>query len=352
MKKTSFFPVLLPILLVSAFPGIAHAQFFKQLLNSVKNTAQNRANDKASQTTNQGLDKVDGATQIKSTSGSSGTSTAGSAGATSPGVSTGSSSRSSAGDTSAANATMKALGLWTAGGGVSAADSVAAIRSFMTASGGSGIFYQYQTVITSKKGNSRDTSNSYLAANGNGRSEMRINMPGVSSGKIINIGHATQRQYSVMLDPDDKTYSLNVIDTSLINSGGGENYQVTKIGNETVHGYPCIHSKMVSTIGSGLFKSKSTMDIWTSTAVPGYALYKKLGSIENVKPKMMAALDNAGAGGFFVKMVAGDKDYTMTMSLVQAEEKTFPGSLFQIPAGYKQSNETMTQHMLSGAKKQ
>lgn len=347
MKKTSFFPVLLPILFVCVCPGIAHAQFFKQLLNSAKNTAQNRANDKASQTTNQTLDKVDGATQIKSKNGSSGTSTTG----TAAGASAGASSGSSAGDTSAANATMKTLGLWTGGGGVSAADSVAAIKSFKTASGGSGIFYQYQTLITSKKGNSRDTSNLYLAANGNGRSEMRINMPGASSGMIINIGHATQRQYSVLLDPDEKTYSLNVIDTSLINSGAGENYQVTKIGNETVQGYPCIHSKLVSTIGSGLFKSKTTMDIWTSTAVPGYSLFKRLSTLQNVKPKMMAALENAGAGGFFVKMVAGDKDYSMTMALVQAEEKTFPASLFEIPAGYTKSDETMMSHMLSGAKK-
>jgi hypothetical protein len=72
--------------------------------------------------------------------------------------------------------------------------------------------------------------------------------------------------------------------------------------------------------------------------------------IQNIRPKMMIALDDAGAGGFFVKMVAGDKDYSLTMLLARAEEKTFPSSLFMIPSGYKESQETVTSKMMSGAK--
>ncbi len=352
MKKLAF-PSVLLLLFAAVCPAATHGQLFKQLLNTVKNTASNRANDKAGQSTNQVLDKADGATQINSKSGTTGVGPGAASGS-----GAGSASGSSAGTTGVGGGAtdsasmMRALAMMTGGGGVSAADSAAAIKGFMTASGGSGYFFQYQMTVNSKKGVSKDTTTSWFTNSGNGRSEMRINYPGVTSGKIITIAHATQRQYSVLLDPNDKTYSLNVIDTALINSGGGEDYQVTRIGSETVGGYSCIHSKVVSTMGSRMFKSTTTFDIWTSTSVPGYALYKKMGSVENVKPKMMVALDNAGAGGFFVKMTSGDKDYSFTMLLTRAEAQSFPASLFQIPSGYKQSQETMMSRMMSGAKKQ
>lgn len=351
MKKLTF-PSILLLLFAAVCPAATHAQLFKQLLNTVKNTASNRANDKAGQSTNQVLDKADGATQIKTASGSTGSGTG-----TGSGSGTGSAGGSSSGKTGIGGGAtdsasmMKALGLMTGGGGVSAADSAAAIKSFMTASGGSGYLFQYQITMNSKKGGSKDTTTSWFTNNGNGRSEMRLNYPGVTSGKIITIAHATQRQYSVLIDPDDKTYSLNVIDTALINSGGGEDYQVTRIGSESVGGYACIHSKVVSKIGMGLFKSTTSFDIWTSTSVPGYALFKKMGSLENVKPKMMVALDNAGAGGFFVKMTSGAKDYSFTMLLTRADAQSFPASLFEIPSGYTKSDETMMSEMMKGAKK-
>jgi hypothetical protein len=346
MKKTPILPIALLLL-----PGLiccqpSQAQFFKNVLNSVKQTVQSKSNDKASQVTSKSFDKVTGLPDSKTKTGSTGTT--GTTG-TPPGSGK-SGAAANPSDTSAGAATMKALGLFTGGGGVSAADSAAAIKSFRTASGSSGYYYQWQTTATSKRGTSRDTSNTYFASNGNGRNEMRINMPGATSGKIITIGHAAQRGYTILLDPDDKTYSLNIIDTGLINSGAGETYQVKKIGTEMVQGYSCIHSRLTSTIGSGMFKSTSTEDIWTSTAVPGYELFMQMASIQNVKPKMMVALENAGAGGFFVKMTAGDKNYSMTMVLAKAEQKTFPASMFMIPAGYKESNETMMSHMMKGAK--
>jgi beta-lactamase class D len=106
---------------------------------------------------------------------------------------------------------------------------------------------------------------------------------------------------------------------------------------------------MVTTSGSGLFKSKSEEDLWTSTAVPGYALYKRLAAVSGIRPQMMQALEQAGADGFFVKMTAAGKDYSMTMSLMHAEEKSNPASLFEIPAGYTKTDENMMQHMMATA---
>ena len=59
MKPISFFIAALTCLFASMSPITGHAQFFKSLLDNVKNTAQGRANAKASQTTNNVIDKVD-----------------------------------------------------------------------------------------------------------------------------------------------------------------------------------------------------------------------------------------------------------------------------------------------------
>ncbi|MEP7280158.1 MAG: DUF4412 domain-containing protein [Bacteroidota bacterium] len=255
-------------------------------------------------------------------------------------------------DTSSADLTMKTLGNLMGGGGVSAADSAAAIKSFMSAKGGNGFFYQYATSITTKQsGTTADTSNRYFTSSGEGRSEMNIPaMMGVKgANSMIILAHAHQRHYSLNLDQHDKTYSLNVIDSTLI-ARGRSDYRVTKIGNETVQGYNCIHARLVSTFGSGRFSSTSTMDIWTSTNVPGYALFKSYTTSQNITPGMLQALEQAGCNGFFVKMTNQDKNVSMNMQLIKAQQMNLPASLFRIPAGYTLSDENMIQHMI-GTKK-
>jgi len=250
-------------------------------------------------------------------------------------------------DTSSADIAMKALGNLTGGGGVSAADSAAAIKSFKTATGGSGFYYETTITVTSKeRGTVKSKSKSYFTIGGEGRSEMNMAaMMGVNNGSpMIGISHATKPMYTIIIDDGSKTYSLNVIDTSLIN-GTGETYTVTKIGNETVEGYNCIHSKIVSS-SKGVFKSSISMDIWTSTAVPGYVNLRKMISSQNITPAMMQALDRANCGGYFVKIISGKKDYSLTMQLTAAEAKILPAELFKIPTGYTESNQNMMYNMI------
>ena len=310
-------------------PGFVQAQFFKNLVNTVKQTAQGRANNKADQTTNKSLDKVDTTSSSLFGGGSK-------------------SGPKSPGDTSAAGM-MKALGLFAGGGGVSAADSAAAFEAFKSANGGSGMFYQYETKMTSKKDPPvDDTTCAWFTNSGEGRVEMELPIPGMKGNKITSLGRIGKPTYSLQLYADSKTYGLTVIDTSLIN-GIKQSYQITKVGSETVNGYSCVHVKMVTTSGSGLFHSTSEEDLWTSTAVPGYALYKRLSSVSAIKPQMIQALDQAGASGFIVKMTTAGKDYSMTMLLIHAEEKSNSASLFEIPSGYTKTDENMMQHMMTQA---
>jgi hypothetical protein len=149
------------------------------------------------------------------------------------------------------------------------------------------------------------------------------------------LGHAATPKYSIMLYPESKTYQFNIIDTSAINRDQ-TTYQCVKVGNETVQGYNCTHSKLTTIVNGS--KTTITEDIWTSADVPGYAAMKKMMTISNVTPKMMVALEQAGCGGFFVKMTMQSKEMSMDMLLVQAARKSFPDSMFQLPSGYTQAS--------------
>jgi hypothetical protein len=254
-------------------------------------------------------------------------------------------------DTSPADLTMKALGNLVGGGGVSKTDSVIVIKSFGSAKGGSGVFYEYVTTATSKQsGIHKDTSTICFTTNGEGRSERNLQaMMGVKGANaLIILAHANQPQYSLTLDAAEKTYSLNVIDTSLFNASGS-NYKITIIGQENVQGYNCTHARLTSIVGSGMFKYSSTSDIWASKDIPGYSFIKGM-MAQNVTPSMMRALDQAGCAGFFVKMTSEGKDFSMSMVLAKAQLKSFPASMFQIPLGYTESKENMFFHMQGGKK--
>ena len=330
----------------------ARAQFFKDIINTVKQTAQSRANTKTTQTTNQALDKVDPSTQTttKSPTANNINSPQDSAATNSVLGAFAKAAAQNPNDTSSADLTMKALGIMTGGGGISAQDSIIAINRFKTANGGSGFFYEYKIVTSGKKiSTMTDSSRLYFTNSGEGRGEMRIPMPGMRMNEMISIARAVQPSYTLMLYPDSKTYSLNIIDSNLMK--GRQTYRVDKVGSETVLGYACTHSKLTTTTGSGMFKSTSSMDIWTSTSVPGYSLFEKMANLQPSQSGMLSALENAGCGGIMVKIMITGKDYNMEEDLIQSEEKNCSADLFKIPTGYTESKDNMFSHMMTPANK-
>jgi Domain of unknown function (DUF4412) len=205
---------------------------------------------------------------------------------------------------------------------MTAADS-AAVKDFM--------MYQYQTRydIKSKGKDSAfvDTMSSAICENRYTHVDM-----GMLGMKMTLLGHIGQPRYSMILYPQMKSYKLNVIDTARINSGNGQTFQVTKVGAETVAGYSCVHAKM--TITGADKKVVMIEDIWTSASVPGYAQMKQEMSNAHVTVQAMLALQKAGCDGFIVKASGQTTQMSFVMQLVTAERKTFPASMFEIPAGY------------------
>jgi hypothetical protein len=227
------------------------------------------------------------------------------------------------------------------------AEDSAAVKSFMTASGGSGILFQYRTrydfKVKGKDSTVVDTMSTAISDAHNTHVDM--NMLGM---KMTVIGRASLPKYSIILYSQMKSYKLNIIDTAAVN-GGNQTFTVTRVGTETVAGYSCIHSRLVITNGKDK-NGNVTEDIWTSNAVPGYAQLKKMMTNQNVTPKMMQALEKAGCDGFMVKVQMQSASqgsqasqpqamqFSMDMVLITAARKDFPASMFEIPAGYTAMN--------------
>jgi hypothetical protein len=230
---------------------------------------------------------------------------------------------------------------------ISSADSAAAIKSFMTGTGGSGMLYQYHVSYTFRQKNKDSTSSDTLSMAITDGHNIRTDMSMLGM-QMQGLGHAGLPRYSILLYPQSKTFVFNIIDTAAINSGSS--YQVTKVGNETVSGYKCIHSKL--TVVTASQNPGTTEDVWTSVDVPGYTTLEKLMTIQAVTPKMKQALGQAGCGGFFVRVSTQSKGFSMDMQLIAAGRRNFPASMFQIPAGYTQaSNRNVLSGMPQGRQK-
>jgi hypothetical protein len=287
---------LCPLVAAVSLPAVTRAQFLKTLMDNAKNTIANK------QAANAG--KKDSSHGL---------------------------------DTTALKQRMQQLQQANAGPSISPADSAAAIQGFRTATGGSGYFYQFLDTYDLKRGNKdsvvKDTMSMTITDGHNTRSDM-----GLFGGRTELLGHAGMPRYSLWLDMDAKTYRLHIIDTAALNRSDGMTYQVTKVGNETVNGYNCIHSKLTITLPGS--KTTIPQDIWTTTDVPGYSALQNMLSSQHVTPQMMKALEQAGCNGFFVKMSMHTTAYSLDMVLIKATRKTFPASDFEIPAGFTAQTNT------------
>jgi Fe-S cluster assembly iron-binding protein IscA len=320
MKRVFVICVLVVGMVGTTMPG--RAQFLKNLVNNVKQNIGNKAAGNAAGTT--------GKRDSASVAGKSGLDSAMVA-------------------QMLANATKPKP--------MTAADS-AAVKSFMTATGGSGMLYEYRVVYDFKKNGKDSTITDTLsqAISEAHNTHVTMDMMGM---KMQLLGRADQPRYSIVLYPDVKSYLLNIIDTAVLHADK-MTYTVTRIGTETVAGYSCVHAKLsISTTG---LKTPIVEDIWTSTGVPGYAEMKKLMTVHNITVKMLDALDQAGCNGFMVKMTmtptgeaASSKDLAIStnMVLITAARRSFPASLFEIPAGYTAANsQSMFANMMATMPKQ
>jgi hypothetical protein len=118
-------------------------------------------------------------------------------------------------------------------------------------------------------------------------------------------------------------------------------YSVKMLGSERLLGYATKHV-LLSRPGD-----KSEMEAWTTKDMLGLNYESMRGLVRRGaedEGSMLKALKDAGAEGFFVKMVTREKgkaEPLTTMELTKAEKKSLPASLFEVPAGYAKQEGMM-----------
>jgi Domain of unknown function (DUF4412) len=121
-----------------------------------------------------------------------------------------------------------------------------------------------------------------------------------------------------------------------------ETYSAKVLGSERLLGYSTKHVLLSRP------SDKSEMEAWTTKDMLGLSYESMRGLMRrgagDDDGSMMKALRDAGAEGFFVKMITREKGKTeplTTMELTKAEKKSLPASMFEVPAGYAKQEGMM-----------
>jgi hypothetical protein len=216
-------------------------------------------------------------------------------------------------------------------------------------SAGGDMYFEYTSHTNSASMTMNSFSKIYLAADGKMRKEMQLTNPAKpdKTAPIVSIGSADKPMESILIDDDAKTWTVNHLDSAdLDNAMIHMTSTVTKLDNEKVMGFDCVHARIISNkdIG-GLIKELDTLDIWKSKNVPIPSVFVPI--MERIESgtgfiyakNVPAQLKQMGCDGFLVKMQDRSKDVALTLELTKAEHRDLPKSLFAIPAGYKEDKD-------------
>jgi hypothetical protein len=214
------------------------------------------------------------------------------------------------------------------------------------ASSGGDMFYEYDSHTTSPAMNMNGSSKLWLAADGKMRKETQLTNPAKpdKSSPIVSIGSADKPMEFMVIDDDAKTWSVIHMDSAdPDNLAIHMTSAVSKLGNEKLLGFDCVHVRIISNkdIG-GMIRELDTMDIWKSKDVPVPSVFVPI--MERIESgtgfayakDVPAQLKQMGCDGFLVKMQIRSKGLFTVMELIKAEKRDLSKSLFAIPAGYKE----------------
>lgn len=216
---------------------------------------------------------------------------------------------------------------------------------------GSDMYYEYRITSIGEKINMNSSMKLYLSSKGNVRMEMSRPVAGADGkgllANLVVIGSSDKPNETITIDDDKKTYTINHIDADSIKNPFKTQSVATKIGEEKLLGYNCVHARVISNNSLGSFyKSIDTTDIWRSNDIPVQEKFKAL--LKRFESKngsflysteIAGQLKQMGCDGFMMKLQMRDTHYTMTDELVKAEHRDLPSGLFQVPAGYKEEKD-------------
>lgn len=177
------------------------------------------------------------------------------------------------------------------------------------------------------------TMEMYVSPSRGGRSQMNMEMPVIGNISMAMLSNFNDPNHVIVLNERKEAYSI--IDLSDVGSAdeSNEQYTVTKLGEEDLHGLACTHARATSENGE-------SFEIWTTREIPGYEAMLKLYSKNNKmgSDNLWKALNEADCDGFMVKLYSKTEDAATVMELIEMEKITVPDAMLLVPAGYKESN--------------
>lgn len=181
-------------------------------------------------------------------------------------------------------------------------------------------------------------------AKGGGRAETIMTIPMIGEMKMISLTDFDNPMRLTILNERQKEYS--VLDLSDVAAADvDEEYTVTKLGEEELHGMHTVHAKAVNQDGDAF-------EIWTTTEIPGYeniaALYSNMQKMGSAG--LWDELQQAGAAGFMVKLRVVVEGGTSVMELVKVENTNVPESMLEVPADYVEKKGGWVNRYLQGMK--
>jgi hypothetical protein len=215
---------------------------------------------------------------------------------------------------------------------------------------GSDIYLESTSITSGKRISANTLMKMYISHNGKLRNEMYMATGGGKpSLMLVGVADGNNPMQSILIDDSARTYSIHKNDTSATNQDDNihtqhTTYIVNKIGNETIQGLTCVHGQIIKTTNfSGVqsfMNGTDTTDIWSTKDIPipeallkGFSKSMGIAYTGDVANKLV----QMDCVGFPVRFQMHGKEASMLMQLTKISHDNFPASLFEVPAGYKQT---------------
>lgn len=174
-------------------------------------------------------------------------------------------------------------------------------------------------------------------------SEMKVPEAAGQGGagfRTVVIGKAAEPRKTWMLNDRTKTYAVVESEGGSRDRDAKEEYSVQRVGKDTVAGLACekvnVQKKGKDEVFEGCFTRELLSGAWL----------RALKGAE--REGWIAAVHDAGVTGYPVRVVSRRKEGAekLRMEVVKVERKSLPASLFEVPAGYRETSAmgTMAQN--------
>ncbi len=173
------------------------------------------------------------------------------------------------------------------------------------------------------------------------RSEVSVQM-GSGAMRTVTLQKAGDTNTLYRISEANKSYTEIDLTKTPATAGQpptSDKYNVTKLGQETILGYPVQHVLVLQkSPGTG---NAGTIELWTAKDLLDFATFNKLQAPRgksDVDEALAKALKDAGADGLPLKFVGiSPQGGKVTMEVVKVDKQSLPAAMFEIPAGYTKS---------------